>query len=134
MCGMTDLTGTFVILHHTGHGPEHWDFMLEEAEALATWQCPVNPAVLSPGQAVPCSRLPDHRCAYLTYEGPVSGGRGEVRRVEEGSYQRLVANRQHRRVRLHGRKMTGLVELRKNETSDGWSLQRIAEKQTAEES
>lgn len=29
-------------------------------------------------------RLADHRREYLTYEGPVSGGRGRVRRVAEG--------------------------------------------------
>ncbi len=29
-------------------------------------------------------RLPDHRAAYLDFEGPISGNRGEVRRVCRG--------------------------------------------------
>jgi hypothetical protein len=32
-------------------------------------------------------RLPDHRAFYLDYEGPVSGGRGEVLRVWAGYYE-----------------------------------------------
>jgi len=32
-------------------------------------------------------RLPDHRSAYLDYEGPVSGGRGTVRRVAAGELE-----------------------------------------------
>lgn len=54
-----------------------------EAEAgagLATWQLPVWPITA----ATPARRLPDHRREYLNYEGPVSGGRGSVRRVEGG--------------------------------------------------
>ena len=30
-------------------------------------------------------RLPDHRALYLTYEGPVSGNRGSVRRELSGA-------------------------------------------------
>ena len=30
--------------------------------------------------------LGEHRREYLTYEGPVSGGRGEVKRVAGGTY------------------------------------------------
>lgn len=32
-------------------------------------------------------RLGEHRAAYLTYEGPVSGGRGRVTRVAAGDVQ-----------------------------------------------
>lgn len=128
---MRRMIGSFVILHHTGSGPEHWDFMLEEAGVLATWQCPSNPAALSPGETLLCQKLPDHRTAYLTYEGPVSDGRGEVRRVEEGSYNQLAASPKHRRVRLHGKTPLGLVELRQDQPDDGWSLQRLAETNSA---
>lgn len=124
---MTGLTGKFVILHHTGHRPEHWDFMLEEADALATWKCSSNPAASSPGQILSCRRLPDHRRAYLTYEGVISHGRGRVQRIEEGEYECIPAEEHHRRVRLHGKKFSGLVELRQDESDDGWTLQRLAE-------
>lgn len=123
---MRIMTGSFVILHHTGYGPEHWDFMLEEGDSLATWQCPTSPAELSPGRSLTCRKLPDHRRAYLTYEGPVRRGRGDVRRVEEGEYECILADERHRRVRLHGRVLAGLVELRQDK-SDVWLLQRVVE-------
>lgn len=121
------MAGLFVILHHTGCGPEHWDFMFEESDGLATWQCPVNPAELSPGEGIMCHRLPEHRRAYLTYEGPISDGRGEVRRVEEGRYECLIRDERRRRVQLHGRVLNGLLELRQNQLDGGWSLQRPAD-------
>jgi len=128
------MNGLFVILHHTGYGPKHWDFMLEEGEALATWQCPTNPADLPPGQTLPCQKLPDHRRAYLTYEGPISENRGKVRRVEEGRYERLAANEQLLRVRLHGKILTGLVELRQDQSDEGWSLRRLDDAEHARDS
>lgn len=74
----------FVILHHQLRGGEHWDLMLEYGEILATWQLltePVGGSVLP----IPAKRIGDHRKAYLAYEGPVSGDRGQVRRVDSGT-------------------------------------------------
>lgn len=65
-----------------GNG-EHWDLMLEHGDALLTWQLahePVTPTSLP----IPGRRIGDHRRAYLDYEGPVSGDRGRVRRVDAG--------------------------------------------------
>ena len=36
--------------------------------------------------AVACEKLPDHRLAYLTYEGDISGDRGCVSQVLKGRY------------------------------------------------
>jgi len=69
----------FVVLRHTGVPTPHFDVMLERApgEALLTWRAPSWPmpvlTVLTP--------LDDHRAVYLDYEGPVSGGRGQVQRL-----------------------------------------------------
>ena len=57
--------------------------MLEHEGQLITWALPAFP---EPDAVVVAIRLPDHRLAYLDYEGPVSRDRGHVRRVEEGSY------------------------------------------------
>lgn len=74
----------YVVLQHTGYGEAHFDLMIEAAagaERLMTWRTPVWP--LEHGAAlVP---LGAHRRAYLEYEGPVSGGRGQVRRVARGT-------------------------------------------------
>lgn len=103
--------------------------MLEQGEGLATWQCPVNPVVLSVGQSVLCQKLPDHRRAYLAYEGPVRRGRGEIQRIEEGQYECISVHPRRRRVQLHGQNIRHLLELQK--TSDGWLLTRLTEENFA---
>ena len=60
---------------------------LKDFPLLLTWAIPRNPL----GESLPmeCSaeRLPDHRRAYLEYEGPISGDRGRVQQVARGSYE-----------------------------------------------
>ena len=74
----------YVVLHHTGHGPDHFDFMVERSPGsslLLTWR--ITPGC---GEAeTPAEQLDDHRRAYLDDEGEVSGGRGSVRRVDAGT-------------------------------------------------
>jgi hypothetical protein len=72
----------FVILEHD-HPVLHWDLMLEAGPVLRTWRLAGEPA---PGRAVPAEPIGDHRKLYLDYEGPVSGGRGSVRRWDAGEY------------------------------------------------
>jgi len=77
----------FVILHHQvppDSGREsHYDLMLEQKGKLLTWAISERPR---PGLKITATRLPDHRLAYLDYEGPISGDRGEVIRVDAGEY------------------------------------------------
>ena len=61
----------------------------------------------------------DHRAAYLDYEGEVSGGRGSVRRVDGGNYERLLWTDDLVRARLNGAQLVGVVELRRTEAG-GW--------------
>ena len=77
----------FVVLRHEmpadGERPTHWDFMLETPHGLRTW------ALASPpdGEAwIAAEALADHRAEYLTFEGPVSGGRGTVEQWDAGSF------------------------------------------------
>ena len=58
--------------------------MLETREALATWALSEPP---NAAPAIAAESLPDHRVAYLDYEGPVSGDRGSVTRWDRGTYQ-----------------------------------------------
>ena len=79
-----DRASRFVVLFHrlppSAGRASHWDWMIEEGDALATWALVQWPD----GRGVPARRLADHRRHYLTYEGPVSGNRGTVRRVLAG--------------------------------------------------
>jgi hypothetical protein len=102
----------FVVLEHTWDGV-HWDLMFEVGEVLQTWA--IDRALVA-GVDLPARRLADHRVHYLDYEGPVSGGRGVVRRVDRGRYTTLEWSPGRVRVRLEGAQLAGEVELRKVET------------------
>jgi DNA polymerase Ligase (LigD) len=98
----------FVLLEHVWGGT-HWDFMLESGDLLRTWA--IDAPVVA-GQDLPARALGDHRPIYLEYEGPVSGNRGMVRRIDSGAYTAIVWTAEHVRVRVAGCQLVGVVELR----------------------
>ena len=101
---------SFVIHEHSGWGQTHYDLMLELGQAMATWQFARSPLEMG-AEPLPALRLPDHRLHYLTYQGPVSKGRGQVRRIEEGSYA-LVSREEGRwLIDVQGRVLSGRIEL-----------------------
>ncbi len=77
----------FVVLEHRfpagSDRTSHWDLMLESAEDLLTWACENDPFT---GRATSATALPNHRVAYLDFEGEISRGRGTVRQVYAGNY------------------------------------------------
>ena len=80
------MSNAFVILFHTGHGNDHLDLLLDLQDGpLATWQLMASPIDIGKTGAIAAAKLPDHRRKYLQYEGPIGGGRGQVRRIDEGS-------------------------------------------------
>jgi len=76
----------YVILRHTGVEREHYDLMvaLPGEERLVTWRVFSEPGSWAEHPPT-AERIADHRWAYLKYEGEISGGRGNVRQVAEGS-------------------------------------------------
>jgi hypothetical protein len=100
-------TGRFVVLEHRWNGV-HWDVMLETGGHLRTWAVD---APIVPGQELPARSLPDHRLAYLTYEGPISGDRGQVRRIDAGTYSALEWSPGRVRVALAGAQLVGEATL-----------------------
>ena len=72
----------FVLLEHD-HPELHWDFMLELDDVLLTWRLDRIPDKAGEIAAV---SLSDHRMVYLDYEGPISGNRGSVKRIQSGRY------------------------------------------------
>lgn len=96
------VTGRFVVLRHTlpadSGRSSHWDLMLEDGEVLRTWElgsllflesaASTGSETLAPEAPPQTPRpLPDHRLAYLDYEGPVSENRGTVMRVAMGVHE-----------------------------------------------
>jgi hypothetical protein len=109
----------------------HWDFMLESDDSLRTWalgrlprawhsaqlrtvdrhpECPS----LSASDVVDAEQLGAHRLAYLDYEGPVSGDRGEVTRIDRGEYVGDLESRRCWRIELVGGILQGAVMLQQD--------------------
>ena len=97
----------FALLEHRWNGV-HWDFLLERGPTLRTWAID---APIRPNASLPARSLPDHRLAYLDYEGPVSGDRGEVRRVAGGSYDVVVWEEDRVLVRVRSDQLRGSIAL-----------------------
>jgi len=100
----------FVILHHLAPTGEHWDLMLEERDHLATWQMLSEPAQRG-ACPIECIRISDHRKVYLDYQGPISGGRGVVERVDRGVYDTRHVDSDSWTVHLAGKRLRGFFRL-----------------------
>ena len=108
----------FVILEHDWP-TLHWDFLLEAGSVLRAWRLLGEPGPVSRPQArhqegepalgVEVSTEPnaDHRLFYLDYEGPVSGGRGIVRRWDSGTFEWITDEPGRVVVELRGAKLVG---------------------------
>lgn len=102
----------YVILRHempsTASRPSHWDLMLEQNGVLQTWALEVEPCA---GREIRAEQLPEHRLAYLDYEGPVSGDRGEVRRWDAGTWTPLRESADLWEGVLRGERLRGNLSL-----------------------
>jgi hypothetical protein len=110
----------YVILMHD-HPFLHWDLMLEDGNVLRTWRLLQVPAA---GRTAKAEQLADHRLAYLDYEGPVSGGRGNVARWDHGTYDAIVAGR-FDCLRLHGTRDLAIAELASGIEGVSWTFHGI---------
>ena len=100
----------FAVLDHDWPHP-HRDLLLERSGVLLAWRLP--PA-FDPTSPVPAEPLPDHRPAYLDYEGPVPGDRGSVRRWDGGGLEWELHSADEMRVRLDGTHLRGRFRLTRN--------------------
>jgi hypothetical protein len=113
----------YVILHHTGVADPHFDLMFETVPggALATFRCPIWPIA----EAAAITPLGDHRREYLEHEGPVSGGRGEVRRVAGGTYR--TVSRTDERWQIVLDESVSLTVRRSSRDGSRWRVERNIE-------
>jgi predicted ABC-type ATPase len=119
-CRRADLSAImprFVILEHD-HPHLHWDLMLEAGDVLCTWRLERPPR--GAPETIPAERISDHRLAYLDYEGPVSGGRGLVKRWDWGTYE-ILDSAQRITLRLWGERTVGLAILQET-AGNQWQL------------
>jgi hypothetical protein len=106
----------FVVLEHHHQGV-HWDFMLDCGESLRTWRL----SSLPQAGELAAELLPDHRRAYLDYEGEVSGERGRVVRWDRGDFDWVAQTPDCVIVDLRGGRLAGRAYLAKGE-SGSWTF------------
>ncbi len=111
----------YVILRHAFAASDarqsHWDWMFREGDHLATW----TTAALPVGGSVAAHRIADHRIAYLDYEGPVRGERGEVHRVDGGTFAICAWEPRRVKLDLYGTVWSGELTLQRR-AGEGWLL------------
>jgi hypothetical protein len=134
----------FVLLYHicpSGYErPSHWDLMLEVGDTLHTWALSellrvwhaaqratavIDPACppLAACDHVAAERLGNHRPVYLEYEGPLSGDRGQVHRIDSGTYVGEPTSPQVWPFELHGDMVHGTIVLQQPSTvNEEWIL------------
>lgn len=135
---MTDtqnpFTERFVILFHsvtdefakTSGRDSHWDLMLESDGVLKTWALDLNliERIQQNEKLVfefKAYQLPDHRIDYLTYEGPISGCRGNVLRLESGDINWKQKESNQVSVELDSKQVKGTLSLSRS-SDDEWLL------------
>lgn len=114
----------FVVLRHECPRGLHWDFMLEADGVLRTWELNAEPLGRVTCAAEP---LPDHRLAYLDYEGEVSGGRGTVTRFDCGEYRLQRDDAEGLIVELRGKKLQGVATLVREGDGQRWRFSFVPE-------
>ena len=98
--------------------------MLETEAGLRTWRLePARDRTPEDAGPIAAMSLPLHRSLYLDYEGPVSGGRGEVRRWDAGEYHLLAEDAGQFLVRLSGSRLKGVATISRTPGSEAWSFQ-----------
>lgn len=104
-----------VVLHHVRAVDAHYDWMLSppgERGDLRTWRVPRPPPDWLALGGFGAVALPDHRRAYLQKQGTLTGRRGWVTRVAEGSFQPLLWTPRQVQVQLRWARPSGLPAMR----------------------
>jgi hypothetical protein len=97
----------FALLEHD-HPSPHLDLLFDAGEVLWAWRLEALPPESAAAEA---TRNFDHRLLYLDYEGPISGGRGEVRRLDGGDFGWVENSAERLVAEMRGRVLAGRLEL-----------------------
>ena len=120
---MTNENKNFVIQQHSSTSDVHWDFMLQIGDSLRTYRLDKPPQELgqTPANAV---KIFDHPQKFLTYEGPVNKGRGNVKIADSGTYEILRQSEDRLEINLNGKILKGNFTLSRIESDNfipkGW--------------
>ena len=115
-----DMPKRFVIQEHRRGDDVHWDLMLEVSDVLLTWRLNIPPAQITvhPAKAI---KISDHPLRFLTYQGPVQNGAGNVKIADSGTYRRSDETSDKIELNLAGRVLNGPFVLERAGKA-GWRL------------
>jgi len=109
---------TVLLQHETDRG-DHYDWLLTDPATAADpegrlWTARVEypSEVWSAMGLWPIEVIAPHGRIYLTYEGPIAGDRGRVRRVDEGTFDPVTWRADKIVVDVSLRQFTGRVSMR----------------------
>ena len=113
----------FVIHKHTRQGQIHWDLMLEAGDVLETYRVTLPPArlVQLSGESAIAVKIDDHPHKFLTYEGPVNQGKGQVTMADRGEYEVLEKGPALKKLCFKGAILKGIFTLTQI-SGDQWQL------------
>jgi hypothetical protein len=124
---------TVLLSHEFPDATSHVDWMIASEprglEPLVTFRLESRLDEIDAEQGLLARRISDHRAEYLTYEGPVSGERGTVRRLTRGtvvSWERS-GDRWHMEIQWPapdgGLRCQNLRLTRRKADSDAWLIE-----------
>ena len=110
----------FVIQKHIKADDTHWDLMLQAGSVLQTWRLDRPPKKLQ-GQTITAIKIFDHPLKFLTYEGTVNDGQGQVEIADSGTCHIIKRSETKIEFELHGKILKGnfILEL---VADNGWQL------------
>lgn len=103
---MADQVRKFVIQQHSLPAEVHWDLMLEKPDVLTTYRLDKPPLKLLT-ESAKTEKIFDHPKKFLTYQGSVNKGKGQVEIVESGTYEIITDHNDKIELSLRGQILNG---------------------------
>ena len=119
---MSGSNNAYVIHKHDSGKDTHWDLMLESADSLRTWRLDTPPQDIR-SFPIPAISIAGHPKRFLTYEGSVQNGQGNVRIVDSGTYCPAEETSTQLKLTLAGRILKGTFVLTRI-CDDRWQFTR----------
>jgi hypothetical protein len=114
----------FVVQKHQKESePTHWDLMLESGDFLETYRLALPPEKWGK-EAIEMVKIFDHPLKFLSYEGRVNKGKGQVEIADFGTYCQIEKNETQQQLSFAGNMLRGEFQLCLIE-SDRWKLRGV---------
>ncbi len=118
---------SFVIHLHRKDDDVHWDLMLQDPNSdeirFLTWRVPKD-AFKGTNNQIQAQKIFDHPDKFLTYQGPLSAGKGMCRIVDRGEFEIIKFTDTFLQIRCFGGILDGEYVLEKIEDDD-WRITKL---------